>query len=60
MPVRGVRLVLLPADVLERIADMLWYDVILVRKNGQWFEVRGNWEAANYLYKLAESDVMLK
>ena len=49
---------LLPREVLERIADMIWFDEMTVRvRRGK----RGclYWQEANYLYQLAQSDVML-
>ena len=49
---------LLPREVLERIADMIWFDEMAVRvrrgKRGRLY-----WQEANYLYQLAQSDVML-
>ena len=55
-----VDLVSLPPDVLEKIADILWFDVIAYNRiAGRRCVHRSNWAAANYLYKLAASDIML-
>ena len=49
---------LLPREVLERIADIIWFDEIAVRvrrgKRGRLY-----WQEANCLYQLAQPDVML-
>ena len=44
----------LPSDVLERIADLLWFQMVVPEKRKRG---RPNWAVANYLYKLAASDV---
>ena len=62
---------LLPRDVLERIADMLWFNedalwfdhLGRIKRGKRWIgrSKRGRpcWQEANYLYQLAQSDVML-
>ena len=58
-PDKKTMLPMLPPDVLQLIADILWFDVRKYEHNGRTCISRPNWQQANYVYRAAVSDVLL-